>query len=350
MKKTIRLGVLVGVFLGISSCIDELNLALEESNQALVIDAWLGNVPADTYVKVYQTAPYVSGALNPSYTPVPVDRVAIEDREGQRMVLNRIGGIFRAPADFYPEAGKDYRLVIELSEGAVFESSWETMPPPVVIEDIVAVASERQVMITSGESQFFQTRTFADVQARVTDPGVGELGYLIETSGIEELYTNSNSDNCSCICYEYRPNIFAGMNLTSNSFFQGRDFGISLGEIPLSHLGKYYVSAKVKAVTQSNYDYLSRVDEQQRNSGSIFDPAPFRIRGNIKKRGEGNQLVLGGFFLFQQSTFEKMLFRAQIRSESLELNHRPEPLPMVGGSCTEFYRNATSIPPAPFRP
>jgi hypothetical protein len=350
MRNWKGLAILLGIFVTVSSCVDEINLVIEGSNQALVIDAWMGNIPGDTYVKVYRTAPYVSGVLNPGYTNVPVDRVAVEDREGQSVLFNLDRGTYRPPVDFYPETGKDYRLVVELAAGEVFESSWETMPPAVAIQDIVTEASERQVMITSGQTQFFQVRTFADVQAKVTDPGVGDLGYLIETSGIEELYTSSNRDNCACSCYENRPSIFAGMNVVSNSFFQGRDFGVSLGEIPLSHLGRYYVSAKIKAVTQTSYAYLSQIDQQQRNSGSIFDPAPFRIKGNIKKRGDEEQLVLGGFFLFQESTFEKLLFRTQIRSESLELNHTLEALPAVNISCDEFYINATPIAPPPFRP
>lgn len=351
MKRLIQKFVALGMVLGIFSCVDEINLSLEESSQVVVIDAWVGNNSVDSYVKIYRTAPYISGVLNPSYIPVPVRSVLLEVGEGENVLFNQFGGnVFRLPINFSPVPGSSYKLVIETLEGEIFESGWETMPPLVEIEDINAQAYQRQVMNTVGATQFFQDKTFADVQAQIADPGVGELGYLIETSGITELYTSANVDNCACICYENVPNIFSGMNLTSNLPFQGRRFGLSLGEIPLSSIGRFFVSTKVKTVNKSSFDYLKQVDLQQRNTGSIFDPAPFRIKGNIKKRGAENEQVLGSFFLFQESTFEKLLYRVEIRNESLNLNHFLDPLPFVNGSCTEFYTNASPIAPPIFRP
>lgn len=351
MKKLIQCLFLMGLILGISSCVDEINLSLEESNQAIVIEAWIGNNPADTYVKVYRTSPYISGVLNPNYIPVPIKSVVIEQSGGEDILFSQVEwNVFRQSTSFDPVPGRNYRMVLETEEGEVYESNWEAMPPLVEVEDIVGKAFAKQVMITVGQSQFLQNRTFADVQAQIADPGLGELGYLIETSGITELYTSANVDNCACVCYDNVPNIFAGMNVTSNQPFQGRSFGLSLGEIPLSSLGRFFVRTKVKAVNKSSYDYLKQVDQQQRNSGSIFDPAPFRIRGNIKKRGSDDQQVLGGFFLFQESDFEKLLLRTEIRNESLNLNHALEALPFVNGDCREAYLNATPVVPSVFRP
>lgn len=351
MKNLIHKVYFLLMILGISSCVDEINLTLEESSQAIVIEAWVGNIPEDTYVKVYRTSPYVSGVLNPNYIPVPVKSVVIEQSGEEDILFSQVQwNVFRQSTSFDPVPGRNYRMVLETEEGEVFESNWEAMPPLVEIEDVNAVAFEKQVMNTVGSTQFLQVKTFADVQAQISDPGLGELGYLIQSSGITELYTSANVDNCACTCYERVPNIFAGMNLTSNQPFQGRSFGLSLGEIPLSSIGRFFVSTRVKAVNKASYDYLKQVDQQQRNSGSIFDPAPFRIKGNIKKRGDGDQQVLGGFFLFQESSFEKLLFRTEIRNESLNLNHSIDALPFVNRDCREAYIDATPNVPSVFRP
>jgi hypothetical protein len=351
MKKWIQKVFLIMVIYGITSCVDEINLKLNESNKAIVIEAWVGNVPGETYVKIYKTSPFVSGAVNPAYEEVPVESVVVQQSEGEDIPFSRIGwNLFRQPAGFESIPGRGYRLVVETVEGEIFESTWEIMPPFVEVVDIKGEAFEKQVMITTGQSLFLQNRTFADVQAQIVDPGLGELGYLIESSGITELYTTANVDNCACTCYQNVPNIFAGMNVTSNEPFQGRNFGLSLGEIPLSSIGKFFVSTNVKVVNKSSYEYLNQVDQQQRNSGSIFDPAPSRIKGNIKKRGAENEIVLGGFFLFQESSFEKVLFRTDIRNQSLNLNHALDALPFVNGDCREVYIDATPIVPLPFRP
>lgn len=351
MKKLVYYFFILGLTLGISSCVDEINLVLEESNQALVIEAWVGNSPEETYVKVYRTSPYVSGVLNPDFIPVPVRSVHIEQSEGERFPFSeKEENIFRQSTSFDPVPGRNYRLILETEDGEVYESSWETMPPFVEVIDIKGEAFEKQMVITVGQAQFLQKRTFADVQAQIADPGLGELGYLIQSSGITELYTTANVDNCACTCYQDVPNIFAGMNLTSNEPFQGKSFGLSLGQISLSSIGKFFVRTKIKVVNKSSYRYLNQVDQQQRNSGSIFDPAPSRIKGNIKKRGAEDDVVLGGFFLFQESSFEKLLLRTEIRNQSLNLNHALDALPFVNGDCREAYIDASPIVPTPFRP
>ncbi len=349
MKSWRQLAVLFAVSMGSASCIDEISLYLEDSNSALVIDAWVGNVAEGSHVNIYRTAPFYSGAINPSYAPVLAERVVLESRSGKTIPFSLVRASYRPPADFQPEAGQEYRLVVELGGGEVIESSWERTPPLVEIESLTSQGLERQVVLNSGNSQFIQTRTFADVKAVITDPGVGGLGYLIETSGISELFTSSDRDNCACVCYEDEPNIFAGMNVTSNANFEGRSFGVSVGEIPLSYIGRFYVSSKLRTVTQANYEYLSKIDGQQRNSGSIFDPAPSRIKGNIKKRGAEDELVLGGFFLYQESTYGEMLYRAKIRASVIELDHKLEPLPVVNSDCREYYTNATPVAPDVFR-
>jgi hypothetical protein len=333
------------------SCIDEINLSMEESNQALVIDAWMGNTPEETYVKIYRTNPYISGVSNPNFVNIAVERVVIEEKNGQTIPFSQVEPtIFKQLWSFQPEPGKEYRLVVELSEEEIYESPWEVMPPRVEIEDLVPRAVARQVMITTGDTQFFQTRTFVDVQGRITDPGVDEIGYLIETSGISELYASSKNEHCACSCYEDEPNIFGGMNVVSNENFQGKSFDMSLGEFSLSYLGRYLVKSRLRTLTQTGYQYINRINEQQRNSGSIFDPAPSRIKGNIRKRGSEDEWVLGGFFLFQETTFEKLLYRTEIRAAAMDLKHSMEPLPEVGVSCVEFYTNATDQVPSGFKP
>jgi hypothetical protein len=351
MKKWRRLVTAIATFATFFSCIDEINLSMEESNQALVIDAWMGNIPEESYVRIYRTSPYMSGVLNPDFVNIPVERVVVEEKNGQTIPFSQVEPtIFKQSGSFQPQPGREYRLVVELSLEEIYESPWEVMPPRVEIQDLVPRAVAKQVMIKTGDTQFFQARTFVDVQGRITDPGVDEIGYLIETSGISELYTSSQNERCACTCFENEPNIFAGMNVVSNANFRGKSIDLSLGEFSLSYIGRYLVKSRLRTLTKSGYQYINRVNEQQRNSGSIFDPAPSRIKGNIRKRGADDQWVLGGFFLFQESAFEKVLYRTEIRNAALDLRHMLESLPEVDGSCIEFYTNATDIVPPAFKP
>jgi hypothetical protein len=246
--------------------------------------------------------------------------------------------------------GEQYRLRFETLEGDFYESSWETVPPKVVAGEISSKSFEKQVPVHSGSTVYIQKRTFADIQLKITDPGKGPVGYLVQTSGITEQYTASKRDNCECTCYLPEANIYPGMNIRSNKAFEGKTYELKIGEIPLSSLGRYFVTASVKTLTEFGQKYHSQLDLQQRNTGSIFDPAPFRIHGNIQKQGDDSKVVLGGFFLFQKTNFEELIFRTQIRNDSKNLNHYFEPLVEVNGSCKEYYSDALKEIPKPFKP
>lgn len=333
-----------------SSCIDEITIAIPDFERQLVIEGWYGNQQAQNYVRVYYSSPFISGIRSPQYTAAPVDQVYVEDDEGRQIYFRRVQDYTYATNDYFPvEAGKQYRLVVSLTTGETYQSEYEVMPPLVEISDITASAYEALYSISTEGSSFTQIRTFASVKATITDPGHGELGYFFRTSGISEDYTFSMNDNCACTCYTSNPNVFNKMNLLDNEPFIDRTFQQTIADIPLYSLGRYFVETNMRTVSKENLSYLQQVDLQQKSTGSIFDPAPFRIRGNISKSDDPSRFVLGNFFVYQESRFDALLSRTAIRLASVELQHYIEPLQEVTIDCTEVFLDATSIPPAPFR-
>lgn len=332
------------------SCIDEITIAIPDFERQLVIEGWYGNQIGQNYVRVYYSSPFISGIQAPQYTVAPVDQVYVEDREGRQISFKSVQDHTYVPNDYFPvEAGTGYRLVVRLTTGEIYESEYEEMPPLVEVSEITASAYEALFSISTEGSSFTQLRTFASVKATITDPGEGELGYFFRTSGISEDYTFSMNDNCACTCYSSFPNVFNKMNLLDNEPFIGRTFQQTIADIPLSSLGRYFVDTNMRAISKGNLAYLEQVDLQQKNTGSIFDPAPFRIRGNISKADDPNGLVLGNFFVYQESRFDALLSRTDIRLASVELQHYIEPLQEVSGVCTDVFPDATPVPPAPFR-
>ncbi|MFN3758085.1 MAG: DUF4249 family protein [Algoriphagus aquaeductus] len=350
MKRLNQLSILCLFAWSTLSCVDEINLNLPNSNEILVVDAWVGNLTSDTYIRVYRARPFVSFSPSGSEPQVKLQELVVERKDGTLFPFQLLNETIYSPVRrFNLMEGEEYRLRFTTLEGKKFESSWEKVPPKVEPLDWNAKAFERQILVRTGTTSFFQPGTFADINLKIKDPGKGPIGYLIKTSGISEQFTTSERDNCECVCYLPDPNIFPGMNIRSNEAFEGKEIDLKVGEIPLSSLGRYLAMTEVITLTEFGQQYLSQVDLQQRNTGSIFDPAPFRIKGNIQSV-DSEETVLGGFFLFQKTATEKLFFRTQIRNESRELNHYFEPLVMVGGTCRTYYTDALPTIPNSFRP
>ena len=336
----------------VSSCVDEINLNLsKELNPVLVVDAWIGPEIGQSYVQVFSSGAYVSGSVDNGTVPIDLSEVFLEREDGRKIPFQRQwDGKYYPYEEINPKEGESFRLIFQTAEGERFESSWEKFPPSVQLEEMTANALERLVLVSSPSGNILQTRTFAEVSVDFQDPGKGKLGYLSATTGISELYTMSNFENCLCTCYRNEPSLFKGMNFQSNENFNGRKFQKKVGEIPLSSFGRFYVVTSMQVLNEFGRNYFEQVSIQQRNTGSIFDPAPFRIKGNIRKTNGESEIVLGGLFLYQETTFNKMFSRSEIRRQSLSLNHYLEPLVSVAFSCNEYFTDASPFKPSPFLP
>lgn len=317
----------------------------------MVVDAWIGAEEGQSYVQVFTSGAYVSGSIDQGAVPIELSEVFLEREDGSKIpFLSQFDEKYYPQEEINPKEGESFRLIFQTVAGEIFESTWEKFPPSVQLDEMKVNARERLVLVSSPSGSILQTRTFADVNVEFLDPGKGNLGYLSTAKGISELYTTSNFENCQCTCYRNEPNLFKGMNFQSNQNFNGRPYQKKVGEIPLSSFGRFYVETTLRVLNEFGSSYFEQVSIQQRNTGSIFDPAPFRIKSNIRNTNAENEVVLGGLFLYQETKISKMFSRSEIRRQSLSLNHYLEPLVNVAFSCTEHFTDASPFKPSPFLP
>lgn len=338
--------LLISLYIILCSCIDEINIDTKSKHrETLVVNAWLGADNLNSYVEVLKTVSYDELTTY----PIALDQVYVEREDGKTIKFTQAINLTYVPAEeFSPRIGEKYRLNFSTLDGEQYESSWETIPPKSQIENITYKAFEKLVITSTPSGYVSQKKTFAEILLNFKDGGVENGGYLINTSGISELFTASFFENCLCTCYQSTPNIYQGLNIISNENFRDQNYTHQIGEIPLSHAGRYYVKGRIRTITKFGKDFYIKVDQQQRKTGSIFDPSPSRIKGNIINKNSPGEIILGGFFVYNENEFDQMFFRSEIRRQSMSLNHFQEPIPSVSFSCNEFYTNATPFKPAPF--
>ncbi|GAB3225286.1 DUF4249 family protein [Algoriphagus aestuariicola] len=338
----------------LTACIDEIYLSVPSSESNLVIDAWLGRTSEQSYVRVYRSAPFLSGTREPRYSKVPTSEIYVEDETGGRVYFRNTSdttlAYWPSKGQVFP-SGRKYRLHLTTQQGK-YESDWVLMPEATTEGDFQIVAREKLVYVISGNTPIQVPGTTAELNLNLTNSSMEEVGYLIEAKGISEVFTTGGPENCVCNCYLDQPYIFTGMNLESSGT-RNSPKPVTLAELEITSLGRFYLQSTIKTVSKANFDYLQQINKQQRSTGSIFDPAPFKIRGNVKNVNYPEQEVLGNFTVFQENTFNQMIYRAEIYRHYPELTFAFDLTPHLEApddSCHDVYEDALPETPEPFLP
>jgi hypothetical protein len=81
----------------------------------------------------------------------------------------------------------------------------------------------------------------------------------------------------------------------------------------------YSIKVRQTALTKEAYQYLEKMKKNTEGSGSIFDPQPSELKGNIKCVNNPSEIVIG--FVTASTTQEKRKYIS--RSEVPQWNYRP---------------------------
>lgn len=91
----------------------------------------------------------------------------------------------------------------------------------------------------------------------------------------------------------------------------------------------YRLDVQHLGISQETQRYLRLIDQQLRLTGSVFDPPPAIIRGNIFSIDNPEELVLGQFF-----AADERLLRVYIKKQNLEFFRTPQTI--VPRCCIHF--------------
>ncbi|HSJ66689.1 MAG TPA: DUF4249 family protein [Anditalea sp.] len=348
----------IAIFSLFISCVDEINLTTGGNEPKLVVDAWISNDPNLSYVKLYYSAPFQSGNNHLKFNIPAVNRIYVESEiQGRNFDYapsyanpqsENLIYILRDNINF--QAGESYRLNILLQDGNHYRSDWQKVAPSGEIlnfeYDIIEKIIFRQ-WINTPPYQFLQL--YLDIQAVIENPFQEEFGYYLKASGIEELMTQSRNEFCQCVCYLDIPNINDGMNVASVSGISGSNIKHSIGNITMGRIFRHYINLNLYTTTAEGALFLEKIQEQQKNTGSIFDPMPFKIKGNIKNLNDESEEVLGYFFTAHHTQKDDLVQRAEFFTRYRHLNFNLDVLDSVGQNCREIYPEAVNFPPPQFR-
>lgn len=349
--------IYIFLFIWLTSCIDEINLTAGGNEPKLVVDGWFSNDPSLSYVKAYYSSPFQSGMHILHFKSPDIDRIYVESElEGNEITFIYNGLTpYKPVPTFTPKEAYNfneedrYRLNIILSDQSHYQSAWQEVAPAATISDFKQEIIQKKVFIRGlNGAPFSQDQYFLNIDANIENQVNGEYGYYIKSSGIEEAIAVSDNEFCTCTCYVPYQSIYEGLNAVVKNEAAGSVIRQNIGSLSMGRIFRFYVKIDVYSLTFEKGKYLLKIAEQQKNTGSIFDPAPSKINGNIINLNDETEEVLGDFFTANHRASELMINRLEVVSAHPHLDFSREPFPEVNNTCLEYYTNGDIQKPIPF--
>ncbi|MEM8967109.1 MAG: DUF4249 domain-containing protein [Bacteroidota bacterium] len=294
MKRGGFFTIIVGLLL--TTCIDPFDIGdVVDGQSRLVVDGLLTNEAKAHRVRLTYSSPSLQAFDS---EPVTNADVFVEDENGNRVQFIEEGeGNYFTPPDFAGTIGAAYTLHIRTAENISYRSSPEIMRSVAEIDSIYAEPASRTYLTSVGTLldewglEFYVN----------TGTGLPESNfYRWEWEETYEFVAPLTRPNqiIQPICFQSGRSFGRLLISSSQDFTQDR-----IERQPLTFVSKrtyklqrrYSLLVRQFSLTEQAFNFWNDIEEQRDSDGSLFDPPPSRILGNIVREDDPDDAVLGFF-------------------------------------------------------
>ncbi|HTE32755.1 MAG TPA: DUF4249 domain-containing protein [Chryseolinea sp.] len=279
------------VLISFLSCVDPFSTETKKESDRYIIEGTFSNQAPPYSLKITKSANY-SQNLDGITRYVSGATVQAFDAEGNCTPYFEVEtGRYQTAVGATPgEIGKSYHLEITTPDGSRIFSHPEQMidSPPITS---VYAEFDPSTIIDEGFSVYLD----------VKDPADEKNYYKWETIG---YYPYSQY----CFTLEGERSIFA---IESDKTVDGN----ILSRVPIKHIAfnsttNYVLQVYQLALSAGAYEFLDGIKKQVQSTGSIFDPPPSFLRGNLYNPDDDLDIVLGYFIVAGASRKDLVLDRS----------------------------------------
>ena len=294
-KRYISLFGIVFLSMFLFSCIEEVNLPLRVEKPKLVVDGLISNENTSYKVKLTYTGVYDKSVATPASLALNGAKVIIQDNLGKSTLLQQdileLGTFVTTDENFIGSVGKSYRLVVTLPNADAYSTKFQKMLP---VPDIGSLKYEFKDIPNLNNPDYYQ------IYATTKDPSEQQNFYRWAAYG----YSRWESTGKPCgpfspsICYDFCwvPTTADNVTIASDVAINGNFINnISVFSSPIRAIGKHYVEVLQYSLDQDSYRFWNLYEEQRKRVGTIFDPQPAPIEGNLINEANKFDIALGYF-------------------------------------------------------
>ena len=294
------------IFITFFSCIEPYSLKEEDGKQLLTVDGIITSGPGPHSIKVSRSSTYGS----------VFDGVILPERGATVFVRDELGevayfvedqnerGTYRSSAGFSAIVGKSYTVNIQLANGRKYASIPEKVKPAIPIESFYIQAEEipveGELLKDSGAGIYVDFKDPSDENNYYfwrNDPVTYELNTRPDLY-YERFSLIPAPKACCYTCYLEQEIGNNEVFLTNDEFFNGLNTRYKAAFIlddGLRFISTLRLDLKQLSISAEAYRFLKLVKQQIELTGSVFDPPPANIRGNIISLDNPDEVVLGYF-------------------------------------------------------
>lgn len=277
------------------SCIDEIELPLRVEKPKLVVEGLITNENSTYIVKLSLTGKYTNSLSIPTNLTVNGAKVTITDNRGRIADLKQdvleLGTYRTLDPKFIGEIGNSYKLAITLPNGEKYSSKPEMMEAvPPIINLSYEYKKISNINVPDGYQVYLDTK----------DPGDVQNFYRWSAYG----YSRWESTGAPCgsfspsICYNFCwvPTDYPQVLLYSDASINGNSITkVPVYLSPIRAIGNHFIEVTQYSLSKDAYTFWSLYEEQRKRVGTIFDPQPAPIEGNLVNDSDPTDIALGYF-------------------------------------------------------
>lgn len=296
------------------ACIDPYKIEVPEGRQLLTVEGLIHTGPGPHAITLSRSATYGS-VFEGLIRPVTGATVVVRDNEGKITFLTEgadARGSYFTPASFRAEVGKSYTLQIQTPEGKVYTSLPERVES---VPEIQSISLNTITVPVEGETN---PRSGVQLVAELNDPAdqnnfyfwrLGPSVHVLETRPdlffVREPERMPAPKDCCITCFKTEITGNQSLFIAQDDNFNGLSTRIPAGFIEdngLRFVNRFRVDLRQYGISQEAFRFLRLVKQQAEISGSIFDPPPATIRGNMINLEDPEEVVLGYFMAAGESS------------------------------------------------
>jgi hypothetical protein len=327
---------------------------IRNTKPILVVLGLVTTAPGPYTINLSYSGPYsnsLQAAQRDSMYFISDAKVVIRDDRGDSTSCSYVslGNYMSDDPQFMGSIGRTYTLAIYLSNGQEYLSKPETIQGASPI-DSLSIGYD-----STGLTNILPPPLVVTVNTR--DPGNGPHYYKWSAIGYyprkswgapcdpfsDPPCTNPFMCTCGALC-EQANTAVSQVNVFSNQFSAGQEIIEPVYYSPVYWFGDHYVEIDQYSLTLESYQFWEQYLAQNDRTGSILDPLPSPVIGNIYNARDSSDLALGIFSasdVFKKKVVVVPFFLQEYELESVAGQY------ILHGDCQLTYPNALPDDAAP---
>jgi hypothetical protein len=280
------------------SCIRNVSPPIRKIASQLVVEGWITTDAPPYTIKLSYSGQFSNAYLVPENLYISDARVVLRDDRGDSSICPWIsGGTYQsADSNFVGTVGRTYTLSITLSSGKNYVSKPEKISPVPAI-DSLTVFYDSSYIIDVRPSQFI-------LSAHSPDPaGVQNYyrwtadGYVPRKSSGGPCSISSPPCGLTCTCFALCEQFTSNdeINVLSDQFIDGKEIIQPVFYSPIYWFGIHYLEVRQYSLTKAAFTFWEAYLDQTNRTGSILDPLPAPLLGNVYNPVDSSDIALGLF-------------------------------------------------------